>query len=198
MEGKKLWLNPALPIEDRISELLGEMTIEEKLGQMMTTDGEMDDPKEDIMKYHMGSFFYVMGDRAKYAIDAARLTRLKIPLLLGIDSIHGYSYWSGSTIFPSQLGLSCSWSTQCAENMGSVTAKEMQYTGPCWTFSPVLGVVRDIRWGRCDETFGEDPFLVGELGAGIVKGYQGPTVIYIIYIYIYIYTPHHTTHYLRQ
>ena len=175
-EEKKGYKDPSLPIPERIKDLLKKMTLEEKIGQMMTFDGNHEDPVYLIEKYHVGSLFYVKGTKAETTITAARKTRLGIPVLLGIDSIHGYSYWKGSTIFPSQLGLSCSFSPPAATAMGTVTAKEMQYTGPSWTFSPVLGIARDIRWGRIDETFGEDPYLVGSLGRAIVRGYQGDSL----------------------
>lgn len=99
-------------------------------------------------------------------------TRLGIPLLVGDDCIHGYSFWPGATIFPSQLGMACSWDARKVEEAARITAEEVACTGVHWTFSPVLCIGRDTRWGRIDETFGEDPVLIGELASAMVKGYQ--------------------------
>ena len=100
-------------------------------------------------------------------------TRLGIPLIIGDDCIHGYSFWPGSTIFPSQLGMATSFDTAKVQAAGRATAEEVSTTGVHWTFSPVLCIARDTRWGRVDETFGEDPYLIGEMASAIVKGYQG-------------------------
>ena len=106
-------------------------------------------------------------------MDAAAETRLGIPLLIGEDGIHGHSFHPGATIFPTQLAMACSWNEQLLEAAARVTAREMATTGAHWTFSPVLCLSRDLRWGRTGETFGEDPFLIGELGAAMIRGYQG-------------------------
>src|SRR5512136_48280 len=106
-------------------------------------------------------------------MDLAAKERLGIPLLVGEDGIHGHSFWKGSTIFPTQLALAASWNPELIEQVGRVTAEEMAPTGIHWTFSPVLCLTRDLRWGRTDETFGEDPYLIGELGAAMIRGYQG-------------------------
>ncbi len=96
-------------------------------------------------------------------------TRLGIPLIIGDDCIHGYSFWPGSTIFPSQLGMATSFDTAKVQAAGRATAEEVSTTGVHWTFSPVLCIARDNRWGRVDETFGEDPYLIGEMASSIVK-----------------------------
>src|SRR6476661_3858286 len=107
------------------------------------------------------------------AIALAEQTRLGIPLLTADDCIHGHSFWPGATIFPTQLGMACSWDPDLVEQAARATAVEVAATGVHWTFSPVLCITRDLRWGRVGETFGEDPHLIGELGAAMVRGYQG-------------------------
>ena len=100
-------------------------------------------------------------------------TRLGIPLVIGDDCIHGYSFWPGATIFPEQLGMATTWDSEKVQAAGRATAEEVSATGVHWTFSPVLCIARDTRWGRVGETFGEDPYLIGEMASSIVKGYQG-------------------------
>ena len=100
-------------------------------------------------------------------------TRLGIPLIIGDDCIHGYSFWPGATIFPSQLGMAVSFDTAKVQAAGRATAEEVSTTGVHWTFFPVLCIAHDTRWGRVDETFGEDPILSAKLASAIVKGYQG-------------------------
>lgn len=167
------YLNPALPIAQRVSDLLGRMTLEEKVGQMMQLDARTGELDELIVKRHVGSILHTSPDNLVRAAQIVRNeTRLGIPLLVGDDCIHGYSFWPGATIFPSQLGMACSWDARKVEEAARVTAEEVACTGVHWTFSPVLCIGRDTRWGRIDETFGEDPVLIGELASAMVKGYQ--------------------------
>lgn len=167
------YLNPALPIAQRVSDLLGRMTLEEKVGQMMQLDARTGELDELIVKRHVGSILHTSPDNLVRAAQIVRNeTRLGIPLLVGDDCIHGYSFWPGATIFPSQLGMACSWDARKVEEAARITAEEVACTGVHWTFSPVLCIGRDTRWGRIDETFGEDPVLVGELASAMVKGYQ--------------------------
>src|SRR5690606_3496904 len=107
------------------------------------------------------------------AHDLVQQTRLRIPLLVGEDCIHGHSFYEGATIFPTQLGMAASWDPELVERAARITAVEAAATGVHWTFSPVLCIARDLRWGRVDETFGEDPYLIGELASAMVRGYQG-------------------------
>lgn len=167
------YLNPALPIAQRVSDLLGRMTLEEKVGQMMQLDARTGELDELIVKRHVGSILHTSPDNLMRAAQIVRNeTRLGIPLLVGDDCIHGYSFWPGATIFPSQLGMACSWDARKVEEAARITAEEVACTGVHWTFSPVLCIGRDTRWGRIDETFGEDPVLIGELASAMVKGYQ--------------------------
>ncbi|MFT3829358.1 MAG: glycoside hydrolase family 3 N-terminal domain-containing protein [Opitutaceae bacterium] len=164
--------NAALPVEERVADLLGRMTLEEKIGQIMMWDARPDD-LSFIQTYQPGSVLHILGEKINRAQDLAAQNRLGIPLLVGEDGIHGHSFWKGATIFPTQLALATSWSPELLEQVGRVTAEEMAPTGIHWTFSPVLCLTRDLRWGRVGETFGEDPYLIGELGAAMIRGYQG-------------------------
>ena len=167
------YLNPTLPIAQRVGDRLGRMTLEEKVGQMMQLDARTGELDELIVKRHMGSILHTSPDDLVRAAQIVRnKTRLGIPLLVGDDCIHGYSFWPGATIFPSQLGMACSWDARKVEEAARITAEEVACTGVHWTFSPVLCIGRDTRWGRIDETFGEDPVLIGELASAMVKGYQ--------------------------
>lgn len=164
--------NPALTVEERVADLLGRMTLEEKVGQLMLWDARGDD-LSFINTYHAGSILHILGEKVGRAMALAAQTRLGIPLLVGEDGIHGHSFWKGATIFPTQLALAACWNPALIEQVGRVTAEEMAPTGIHWTFSPVLCLTRDLRWGRTGETFGEDPYLIGEFGAALIRGYQG-------------------------
>ena len=166
--------NPDLSAGGRIADLLSRMTLEEKVGQMMQLDARGGDLEDLIVNKHVGSILHTSPeDLSRAAKTVNEKTRLNIPLVIGDDCIHGYSFWPGATIFPSQLGMAVSWDAAKVEAAGRATAEEVSCTGVHWTFSPVLCIARDTRWGRVDETFGEDPMLIGELASAMVKGYQG-------------------------
>lgn len=166
--------NPDLPASERIADLLSRMTLEEKVGQMMQLDARGGDLDELIVNKHVGSILHTSPEDLPRAVETVNTkTRLGIPLVIGDDCIHGYSFWPGATIFPSQLGMALSWDPKAVEAAGRATAEEVSSTGVHWTFSPVLCIARDTRWGRVDETFGEDPMLIGEMASAMVKGYQG-------------------------
>jgi beta-glucosidase len=159
-------------LERRVADLLSRMTLAEKVGQMLQLDGQKD-PLRVIADKQPGSLFHILNERLAEAMDAAAATRLGIPLLIGEDGIHGHSFHPGATIFPTQLAMAASWDLELLEQVARVTAREMATTGAHWTFSPVLCLTRDLRWGRTGETFGEDPFLIAEFGAAMIRGYQG-------------------------
>ena len=162
----------SLPVEERLDDLIGRMTLPEKVGQMLQLDARGD--LTDIVHTKLaGSILHTSPERMLEAIALAEQTRLGIPLLTADDCIHGHSFWPGATIFPTQLGMACSWDPELVEQAARATAVEVSATGVHWTFSPVLCITRDLRWGRVGETFGEDPHLIGELGAAMVRGYQG-------------------------
>ncbi|GAB4575684.1 MAG: glycoside hydrolase family 3 N-terminal domain-containing protein [Anaerolineae bacterium] len=167
-----LYLDPAREIDARVADLLSRMTLEEKVGQLCQMDGNHD-PETWIEEHHIGSFLHVLGPMINTLQEKAARTRLGIPLLFGIDAIHGHAFWPTATVFPIQLALACSWNPDLLTEIGRITAREVAATGAHWTFSPVLDMTRDLRWGRVDETFGEDPYLIGVLGAALVRGYQG-------------------------
>lgn len=166
--------NPELPTEERIADLLGRMTLEEKVGQMMQLDARSGDLDDLIVNKHVGSILHTSPSDLPKAVETVNTkTRLGIPLVIGDDCIHGYSFWPGATIFPEQLGMATTWDSEKVQAAGRATAEEVTTTGVHWTFSPVLCIARDTRWGRVGETFGEDPYLIGEMASSIVKGYQG-------------------------
>lgn len=164
--------DPSLPIPARVADLLGRMTLEEKVGQMLQLDAR-DDLDDHILRRHAGSILHTSPERILRANELTAQTRLGIPLLVAEDCIHGHSFWPGATIYPTQLGMAASWDAALVERVARATAEEVAITGIHWTFSPVLCIARDLRWGRVDETFGEDPFLIGEMASAMVRGYQG-------------------------
>ncbi|MGF6824237.1 beta-glucosidase [Microbacterium sp. ZKA21] len=166
------YLDPSLPVADRVADLLSRMTVEEKIGQMLQLDAR-DDLDDHILRRHAGSILHTSPERIIRARELTLETRLGIPLIVGEDCIHGHSFWPGATIYPTQLGMAASWDAGLAEKVARATAEEVAITGIHWTFSPVLCIARDLRWGRVNETFGEDPFLIGELASAMVRGYQG-------------------------
>ena len=166
------YLDTSLPTTDRVADLVGRMTLPEKVGQMMQFDAR-DDVDHIVLERFAGSILHTSPERVLRAAELTGETRLRIPLIVGEDCIHGHSFWEGATIFPTQLGMAATWDPALIERVARVTAVEVAATGIHWTFSPVLCVARDLRWGRIDETFGEDTFLIGELAAAMVRGYQG-------------------------
>lgn len=159
----------------RVDSLLETMTLEEKVAQMIQIPYSVVGREKALewARKGAGSFLHVLGDDAREIQQAALNRTHGIPVLFGIDAIHGHGLNEHATIFPSQLAMACSWNRKLIHKIGRITAKEVATDGLHWTFSPVLCLARDTRWGRVDETFGEDPYLVGELGAAIIQGYQG-------------------------
>ncbi|MBN2672699.1 MAG: glycoside hydrolase family 3 C-terminal domain-containing protein, partial [Deltaproteobacteria bacterium] len=168
-----VYMNSSKGIDERVRDLLSRMTLREKLGQMLqmsVNDGTL---QQFIGEMHVGSLFHIRTSQIVDAIELVAQTRLQIPLLFADDCIHGHGFAKGATVFPTQLAMACSWDRDLIEQVGRVTALEATATGLKWTFSPVLGVARDLRWGRVGETFGEDTFLAGEFGLSLIRGYQG-------------------------
>ncbi|MGC4174987.1 glycoside hydrolase family 3 N-terminal domain-containing protein [Demequina sp.] len=164
--------DPSLPIADRVADLVGRMTLAEKVGQMLQLDAK-NGVDEYVLEYNVGSLLHASPENLARAHELVKRTRLQIPLIIGDDCIHGHSFFEGATIFPTQLGMAASFSADLLERVARATAVEVAPTGIHWTFSPVLCIARDLRWGRVSETFGEDPFLIGELASAMVRGYQG-------------------------
>lgn len=164
--------------EARAEALVSRMTLPEKIAQMMQIPYSTVTREEALAwaRLGAGSFLHVLGDDARELQAAALSTGLSIPILFGIDAIHGHGLNENATIFPSQLAAACSFDRALVRSMGRATAREVATDGLHWTFSPVLCLGRDARWGRIDETFGEDSYLAGELGAAIIRGYQGESL----------------------
>ncbi|WP_084126909.1 glycoside hydrolase family 3 N-terminal domain-containing protein [Demequina sp. NBRC 110054] len=166
------YLDPARTTPERVADLVSRMTLPEKVGQMMqmhTYDGV----DHLVEEWHVGSILHASPESLTRAHALADASRLGIPLLVGEDCIHGHSFFEGATIFPTQLGMAASFDADLLERVGRATAREVSTTGIHWTFSPVLCIARDLRWGRVSETFGEDPWLIGELASALFRGYQG-------------------------
>jgi beta-glucosidase len=163
------------PLDARVDDLLGRMTTEEKVGQLVQLPGVWAHLGLEKLAAagQLGSVLSVVGDQVNPLQQAALSSRLGIPLIFGIDAIHGHSMWQHATMFPSQLALSCSWDEDLCHRVARATAVEVAYTGIHWTFSPVLCLTRDLRWGRTGETFGEDNLLISRLGVAMITGYQG-------------------------
>ena len=163
-------------IETSVEKLLSQMTLAEKLGQMSQRHYALKPPskiaaaEEAIRQSQVGSF--LNPDSAETVNKLQRIaveeSRLKIPLIFGLDVIHGYR-----TLFPIPLAQSCSWNPELVEAAARVAAVESSSAGIRWTFAPMLDLTHDPRWGRIAETLGEDPFLTSHLGAAMVRGFQG-------------------------
>ncbi|GIE33328.1 glycosyl hydrolase [Actinoplanes italicus] len=162
----------SLPVRERVEDLLGRMTLPEKVGQMLQLDARQD-LSEIVLDKLAGSILHTSPAKLVEAAELTARTRLRIPLITAEDCIHGHAFWPGATVFPTQLAMAATWDPALVERVARATAVEAAATGVHWTFSPVLCIARDLRWGRVDETFGEDPFLIGELGAAMIRGYQG-------------------------
>lgn len=169
------WLDSRTSIAERVCLLMSAMTTKEKVAQMIQISYSTVTPEEadDWARKGTGSFLHVLGNDSRRLQRYATETRLGIPVIFGIDAIHGHAIHKGATVFPSQLALASSWNPGLAEKVARVTAREVAAEGLHWTFSPVFCLGRDLRWGRIDETFGEDPHLAGKMGAAMVRGYQG-------------------------
>jgi beta-glucosidase len=161
-----------------IDGLMKKMTLEEKLGQLnlpgsgdiVTGQAQSSDIGKKIREGKVGGLFNIKSvakirDVQKVAVEESRL---KIPLIFGMDVIHGYE-----TVFPIPLGLSCSWDMNLIQRSAQIAAKEASADGICWTFSPMVDIARDPRWGRIAEGNGEDPYLGYQIAQAMVKGYQG-------------------------
>lgn len=161
-----------------IDELMSKMTLEEKIGQLnlpgagdfTTGQTASTDIGKKIIEGKVGGLFNISTAAKIRSVQqvAVEKSRLKIPLIFGMDVIHGYK-----SVFPIPLGLSCSWDMELIEQSARIAAQEASADGICWTFSPMVDLSRDPRWGRIAEGGGEDPYLGGEIARAMVRGYQG-------------------------
>ncbi len=158
-----------------IKDIIGHMTLEQKAAQLVQIPYAQTgrEKSEEWARLGVGSFLHVFGEDARHLQEIAVKSGAGIPLLFGIDAVHGHCLNRKATVFPTQLSMACSFSPELIKRMAKAAAKEISADGLHQTFSPVLCLGRDIRWGRVDETFGEDAHLAGELGAAMVEGYQG-------------------------
>jgi beta-glucosidase len=172
--------------DQQVNALLAQMTLDEKIGQMVQVDCNGLTDKSDVQKYFLGSVLSggnsdpATGNTAQDWLDmvtgfqnAALQTRLKIPLIYGIDAVHGHNNILGAVIFPHHIGLGATRDPKLIEHAERVTAEEVAGTGIRWAFAPCVAVVQDEHWGRTYESYGEDPALVSQLGVASVHGFQG-------------------------
>jgi beta-glucosidase len=180
------WMNSSLAPRARAELLLAQMTLEEKVGQMTQADrGAVTGDPSLVATWRLGSVLSGGGSTPTPntpeawadMVDAfqaqALRTRLQIPLIYGVDSVHGHGNLVGATVFPHNIGLGAARDPRLVEQVEHVTAEETRATGPQWVFAPCLCVARDLRWGRTYESFGEDPSLVIKMTTAI-DGFQGP------------------------
>jgi beta-glucosidase len=171
--------------DPQVNKLLAQMTLEEKVGQMTQAEQDALKSLDDIETYHLGSLLsggnsdpkegnsYEAWTNMYDRVQARSLkTRLAIPLLFGIDAVHGHNNVLGATIFPHNIGLGCTRNPKLVEQAARVTAEEVRATGINWAFGPCVAVPRDERWGRTYEGFGETPELARTLGEAAVRGFQ--------------------------
>lgn len=201
MAQRYIYQDAKQPVEKRVDDLLKRMTLDEKVAQMNQYVGlehmkkaAFEISPEEMKKSHamgfyadyppakieemtkqgmIGSFLHVVSAKeANYLQSLAMQSRLKIPLIIGIDAVHGDGMVRETTVYPTCIGQAASFNPAIVEKMSRETALEMRSTGSHWTFTPNVEVARDARWGRVGETFGEDPYLVGKMGVATVKGFQ--------------------------
>ncbi|QPC84707.1 glycoside hydrolase family 9 protein [Phototrophicus methaneseepsis] len=176
--------DPSLPIDERVDDLLGRMTLEEKIGQMTLV--EVNSLQPEIVRDHFigailsgGGGYPTPNTVENWALrtdtlqQAAMETRLQIPMMYGVDAIHGHNNVRGAVIYPHNIGLGATGDAELVRLIGQATACDMLATGIQWDYAPVLAVPQDIRWGRTYEAFGQDTELVTELGVAYIEGLQG-------------------------
>lgn len=182
---KSVYMDASQDVETRVEALLAQMTLEEKIAQMLQPE-QAGISAEDVTKYGFGSVLSGGGsapasgnqpqnwaDRVNELKKAALETRLGIPLLYGVDAVHGNNNVVGTVIFPHNIGLGATGDLELVERIGEVTALEVRATGIQWTFAPTLGNPQNERWGRTYECFSEDAAEVAEYGAAYIRGFQG-------------------------
>jgi beta-glucosidase len=184
------YLNPALPIPERVADLMSRMTLAEKIGQMALIEKNSIRDLNDIARYNLGALLSGGGAVPTPNTPLAWLqmvngfqsktknTCLGIPLLYGIDAIHGHANVLGATVFPHAIGLGATRDTELVKQVAQATADEMAATGIYWSFSPNLDVPQDIRWGKTYETFGSDTAEVQQLGLAYLQGTQENSINY--------------------
>jgi len=198
-----LYKDSSQPVEIRVADLMKRMTLDEKVAQLCQfvgpghiretqakfkgkkvgkgddahgfyTDLSINELLEMTKKGMVGSFLHVVTPQESNELQKlAMQSRLQIPLIIGIDAIHGNALVSGTTVYPTPIGQAASFDTELVEKLSRESALEVRAAGAHWTFTPNIDVARDARWGRVGETFGEDPYLVTRMGVATILGYQG-------------------------
>jgi beta-glucosidase len=178
-----IYTDPSQPIEVRVDDLLARMTMDEKIGQMTQVELSSIRPG-DITTYFIGSILsggdgnpnnnnpQAWQDMVEGFQTEAMTTRLKIPMIYGIDAVHGNAHLYGATVFPQESGVAATHDPALAKKIGQATAEEMLATGVPWTFSPIVAVPQDIRWGRAYESYSEDTQLTTEMATAYIQGLQ--------------------------
>ncbi len=183
---KSVYMDATQDTETRVDALMAQMTLEEKVAQMVQPE-QAAITLSDITKYNIGSVLSGGGSAPRSGntvshwqnnVDSMKYvsitqTRLGIPLLYGVDAVHGHNNVAGATMFPHNIGLGAADDEELMERIGAVTAREVRATGIQWTFAPTLGNARNELWGRTYECYGEDVDIVTRLGAAMVRGLQG-------------------------
>ena len=176
--------NPEISLEERLDDLLARMTLDEKIGQMTQVEKNSLTP-DDVREYAIGSVLSGGGgnpventpagwaEMVSSFQQAALQSRLGIPILYGVDAVHGHNNVVGATIFPHNVGLGAAGDPDLVERIARATAFELAATGVYWNFAPTIAVPQDPRWGRFYEGYAQDPQLVADLGVAYIRGSQG-------------------------
>src|SRR6266545_2849437 len=179
------WMDASRPVDDRVAALLSQMTLDEKIGQMTQIEKNAIDAT-NAAAFNLGSILSGGGgfpspntpqawyDMVNAYQQAALGTRLGIPILYGVDAVHGHNNVAGATIFPQNVGMGATNDPALIQQACVATAQEMNATGPRWDFGPVVAVPQDVRWGRTFEGYGENTDQASRLAAACIKGLQGP------------------------
>jgi beta-glucosidase len=187
-----IYLDSSKSVEARVTDLLNKMTLDEKVGQMLQPE-KASITTDDVKNYYIGSVLSGGGSfpgkgteedstRENWTNlynsfqDAALSTRLGIPIIYGVDAVHGHNNVKGATIFPHSIGLAASRDTDLVKRVGAAVAREVKATGVNWTFTPMLGDPQNERWGRTNESFGDNIDLIAKMGAAYIQGLQGDTI----------------------
>lgn len=185
----QIYLDTTQSVEARVEDLLSRMTLDEKIGQMAQAERQVFSDITDIRNYNIGSLLSGGGsvpspntgvawaDMYDKFQQQAMTTRLKIPLIYGVDAVHGHNNVKGAVIFPHNIGLGCMRNPELVKEAARITSLEIQGTGLNWTFAPCIAVTRNERWGRTYEGFGETTDLVSIMGVASIKGLQGDSLM---------------------
>ncbi|MGE5316688.1 MAG: glycoside hydrolase family 3 N-terminal domain-containing protein, partial [Chloroflexota bacterium] len=184
----QVYLDSTQSVEVRVNDLLNRMTLQEKIGQMVQAERQAFSNTDDITTYYIGSLLSGGGsaptpntgkgwaDMYDTFQQKALATRLSIPMIYGVDAVHGHNNVMNAVIFPHNIGLGCTRNPQLVQEAAEITAREIKGSGLNWTFAPCIAVTRNERWGRTYEGFGETPELVTQMGAATIKGFQGDSL----------------------